>query len=236
MAADYSTAGRCSPTERQMRDHCGIPDRPGASDPTTSEAVHRALDALCPGITAEVVRLDWAGFMSRMGQGYGAVLNGICGRLPAHYRRWDDYTGGHSVFVMADGTGLWWMDPLAPAGWAGERISAFTARAFAEAFANPVQAIFVPPPPTTQEGEQMISAGGVTITSSHILPLAAGTRIHSHPGSVGFFTAKAAIRPAYIGHVEGGWSAVLINTGNVYPDKVARPTVLYVQGGEPVPR
>jgi hypothetical protein len=232
MAADYTTGGRCTASEAQMRAACGIPDRPGISDPTTAAAVHRALVTLCPGISAEIVRLDWSAFMARLRVGYGAVLNGMCGKLPAHYRRWDDYTGPHSVFVMGDGTGLWWMDPLAPAGWEGEHIISASARAFAEAFANPVQAILVPPPIAQEGTEPMISAGGLTITSSHVLPIKAGARIHSRPGSDESFSAKAAIRPPYIGKA-AGWNAVLINTGNVYLDKVARPTVLYVQGGTP---
>jgi len=235
MAADYTTGGACTPTRIQMRNACGISDHAGRSDPTTSAAVHRAMTRLCPDLTAEVFRrMSWPIFLARIREGYGAVLNGMYGRLPSYYRRWDDYRGGHGVFVMADGGGLWWMDPLAPDGWGGETIPASAARSFAAAFPSSIAGILVPPPAGR---DNMILAGGLDLHTNHVLPLAKGTRVYRVPEGNEFYTVNAAVRPMFVGNVDSlpGWRAIFVKTSNFQADHEARESIVYVSGGTPVP-
>ncbi|MFH0917028.1 MAG: hypothetical protein V1912_11380 [bacterium] len=242
-AARAASHNQCLPTRERMREVSGIPDHVGISDPTWPRHGARALSILCPKLDSEhsegTMRLSWPQWLDRLNDSAG-ILNGLHVKLPRHRCHDPSYRFGHSICVVRYRGDLRMFEPLVNDGpdWQGDVLSAAALRPFAESYmsSGDVSGGLVrelPPLIAPQEGtEPMISAGGLTITSSHVLPLSAGTRIHHRPGSDELFSAKAAIRPPYIGKA-GGWNAVLINTGNVYPDKVARPTVLYVQGGTP---
>lgn len=78
----------------------------------------------------------------RLKLGEVAVVQGLYGALPAHYRRWDTgFTGPnskHAVIVFYDSlTTVWWCDPLAPEGeYQGERMTYADLDKFTGGFPN----------------------------------------------------------------------------------------------------
>lgn len=60
--------------------------------------------------------------------GLGLTVQGINSRLPTELHRWDPaYQGGHDVFVIGQGGAtVWWYDPEAPRGYAGESVPVAT--------------------------------------------------------------------------------------------------------------
>ena len=83
--------------------------------------------------------ITWPELLERLEQGGGAIIGGDYGDLPRHYGRWapDTWAGeldDHALYLDAyDPTRgrILVMDPLAPAGWAGEWIPAKAIKAFA---------------------------------------------------------------------------------------------------------
>lgn len=85
---------------------------------------------------AQLPDLSLSGHRAVLSGGTNAlILPGSLGRLPVgdRLRRWQpSYTGGHMITVIALGGGrVWWLDPLAPDGYAGEEASVDEALAFA---------------------------------------------------------------------------------------------------------
>lgn len=88
------------------------------------------------GWTAHYLEGPWSALEALPADAY-TVLFGRYAALPAHFRRWDTFTGLHAVgYRPADG---WWQDPEATpaaiaAGFAGETIPPAAARAYATAW------------------------------------------------------------------------------------------------------
>ncbi len=82
--------------------------------------------------------------------------------------------------------------------------------------------------PTPAERNVMIAQGGLTNTYSHRIALAKGQPLFRYPGGPRVTATSGAISLPYVGAAGTGWRAVVAKTAAPYPDKVYRPTVLYV--------
>ena len=106
--------------------------------------VQRAFAKLGIAMTASPIAGDsitWKELLDRLGQGGGAILLGDYGKLPRKYGRWDPsfwenegVLDDHALYL--DGYDrqrgvVLVMDPLAPAGWAGEWIPVKALKRFA---------------------------------------------------------------------------------------------------------
>jgi hypothetical protein len=76
-------------------------------------------------------------------------------------------------------------------------------------------------------GSEMINAAGNGLHSGRIARITADTPLLDTPGGKKIATAQEGYRYPFIGTATG-YRAVLVETALPYPDKVKRPTVLYV--------
>jgi hypothetical protein len=80
--------------------------------------------------------VGWPGFMARLQDGWGAVLNGMHKDLPPHRCGDPKYLDGHSVFVCWN-SGLWMMEPLVNSTkYGGELVDEEMMGGFAASFAD----------------------------------------------------------------------------------------------------
>ena len=164
-------------------------------------------------------------------------VQGLASHLPVHYQRWDPgfaATGdrsSHSLVVFKLNGVLTICDPLAPldTAWHGEPITWAAVRAYHDALTGAkVIAVKLPPETSTGGTDVSIATAGVKLTSDHVATFSAATPYLGSPNgaSIGAGSRAGYIVP-YIGD-SAGFAAVLISTALPYPDKMARPTIVYV--------
>lgn len=174
------------------------------------------------------------------------VFQGWMGYVPPEYRAplGKRYTKGHALFGRIEGPSddgrTFIMDPLgkSAATYTGTYWPTPVLRAMMLGM-TPFHKCYLGVGPKYESGaitgeEPMITAGGLTITSDHVVPLKAGTRVYRSPDTAAdSYSVNAAVRPSYMGIPDGAsaWKAILVKTGNFYDDGVARPTIAYVKGG-----
>ena len=139
MLVDKWTAGRVTISKDELRRRSG--DLHGGSN---LDLVRRVLRQI--GIPARTSPtggdfVTWADLRARLATGGGAILLGDDSHLPRWFGRWDPTfwgrSGGrdnHAIYLDRYDRAsdrFWIMDPLAPAGWPGEWISARDLRSFA---------------------------------------------------------------------------------------------------------
>lgn len=73
----------------------------------------------------------------------------------------------------------------------------------------------------------MIAAGGIALTSNKTIKATVATPALDAPGGASVLTMTVGMKVPYMGNASGH-RVGLFNTGRPYPDKVARPTYLYV--------
>jgi hypothetical protein len=95
-------------------------------------------------------------------------------------------------------------------------------------FVTPPQTSTVAPAGSTGGTDVSIATAGVKLTSDHIATFTAATPYLDAPAgkSIGAGSRVGYIVP-YIGD-SAGFAAVIVTTGLLYPDKLARPTIVYV--------
>jgi hypothetical protein len=84
-----------------------------------------------------------------------------------------------------------------------------------------------------------ITAGGLGLTSKYEVPLKAGQPFYQAPSLTSPVLTKLGADAVvnFMGYVIGNdWETVLINTAAPYPDKIARPTQVYVPPNTATPR
>lgn len=96
--------------------------------------------------TRTTVHTSFASLWSQLSPGIGAVVQGSMGGFPVghHLRRWDPRFGGpHAVYVQREDAGdrVWWMNPEAPASYAGEWITKAQLAAYWNAFGGTIMRI-----------------------------------------------------------------------------------------------
>lgn len=76
---------------------------------------------------------------------------------------------------------------------------------------------------------RMIVAGGLTLTSSHVMSLGQGQKLYREPkvGSPVVTRMAADGKVGYFGNAAPGWRAVLVRTAN-FPDGARRPVQVFV--------
>lgn len=149
------------------------------------------------------------------------VVTGSMNSVPDHLRRWDpSFRGNHAV---ANHGMLIWCDPLAPKGtYTGDLVTTATWKAFATSLSG-WQAFIM----TARGDEGMIAAGGITLTSNKLLRAITTAPALDAPGGKPVLSMKVGQKVPYMGNASAH-RVGLFNTGIPYPDKVARPTYLYV--------
>jgi hypothetical protein len=226
MLADAITGGLIHRSAQQMAILAGTGIYPRYG--TTLAQVGYAFSRL--GLTLDRRVCEWADVPQR----HWLVVQGKMRPVPLSLRIQKNYAGGHAVLAWIDGGRSWVMDPLGHGDYGGAWWPTVTLREYALALV-PGRVAYIAVGPVcimhqeTETGDQMISAGGLMISSDYILPLPAGMRVYRSPGSTEFYTLTERIEPQFIGNADGGWRAVLIKTATFYSDHGARATVLYVK-------
>jgi hypothetical protein len=139
MLLDKWTSGRTVVDREHLRALSG--DLDGGS---SLVHVQRAFAKLGIAMTASPIAGDsitWNELLDRLGQGGGAILLGDFGKLPRKYGRWDPsfwendgLLDDHALYLDSydrERGVVLVMDPLAPAGWAGEWVPVKALKRFA---------------------------------------------------------------------------------------------------------
>lgn len=134
-------------------------------------------------------RPSFANLWAALKPGVGAVVQGSMGSVPVHFRRWDLAFGAngklapHAVYAQREDSQdrVWWMNPQAPKGYAGEWMSKKDLESYYGGFAGQVTigkigSRQVPLPDTSTEENELIT----TITTlphggKYVIP--AGARV-----------------------------------------------------------
>lgn len=143
----------------------------------------------------EVRGSGFARLWSDLAPGVIAGIAGDMGSTSVHLRRWDPGFGANgtraahaAVAIRDDATDyVWWMNPLAPASYPGERISKVMLRAYYEGLGDigyVYATVGLVPPDTATAPEEPIVDIDVTSTSAQIVDLPAGTKILNPDGSL----------------------------------------------------
>jgi hypothetical protein len=148
------------------------------------------------------------------------VVTGKMSGVPES-ERVTSFTGNHAV---AKHGVLIRCDPLGPADghYVGNVWSLTLWRSFTSALGY-WQALIM----EARGDDGMIAAGGITLTSNKTIRATVATPALDAPGGKPILTMKAGAKVAYMGNASGH-RVGLFSTGIPYPDKVTRPTYLYV--------
>lgn len=157
----------------------------------------------------------------------------------------DHCIGWHPNHRWVSGHRQWWIDdPICPEGrWEYEWVlwryaEKFDPRIHFASFRTPVPAINVTMPDTSTGDiivPEFTSAGGLTLASTHVIDLKAGTPLRSDPTKVATTLSQDATVD-YMGQ-SGGFLVVRIRSVAFYPDSVLRETLaLVAKGDAPDPR
>lgn len=150
------------------------------------------------------------------------ALTGMMGAVPA-LCKWDDFTGAHCVAGRGNPLAPWWCDPLAPKGsYAGEQVTVASWRRFATSLSGWQMFAMV-----SRGDDDMIAAGGIALTSNKLIKAIVRTPALDAPGGKQVLLMAIGQKVPYMGNASAH-RVGLFTTGIPYPDKVARPTYLYV--------
>lgn len=149
-----------------------------------------------------------------------AVVTGMMGAVPAS-ERITSFTGPHAVAKHGVRVRC---DPLGPKDgvYQGNTWPLQTWRAFVNGLPG-WQALIM-----EMQGVEMLSMGGVTVTSNKLIKALRPTPLLKEPGGERVTTAQAGQKFPLLGS-DSGYRLVIVRTGIPYPDKVARDTGLYVK-------
>jgi hypothetical protein len=171
---------------------------------------------------------DWATVqVSLATPGRVLVVTGSMAHVPAHLRRYSpSFMGAHAVAARG---GFIWCDPLAPKDgtYQGEVVSAEIWRDFFDGLGPGHQALIM----DATGGQGMIAMGGVKVRSDKLAKVIRLTDLLDAPGGKRIAGAKAGYTYPYLG-ADSGYRVVIVNTAIPYPDKVIRPTGLYIRAAD----
>lgn len=173
-----------------------------------------------------VVTTDWLRVREALGRADARlVVQGSMGSVTPWLRRWDvNFSGAHAVAAR----GLVWCDPLAPAGtYAGELVPIGTWESYFRGL--PGAQAFI-----TSTGGLTRMAGDFVVYEPHVDSRRSGQPAGSTPffndwamtQQRGKFTATPN-RVQVLGY-RGDAYAVEVNTAQGWPDRVQRPTLVFV--------
>jgi hypothetical protein len=151
------------------------------------------------------------------------VLTGLYGLLPSAY--WiTSFRGAHAVAGRGHPTAPTLCDPLGPKD--GEYEGSPCLIRDWKRFASGLewQMLIME---AQGGGDGMIAAGGIKITSDKLARAMTATPVLDAPNGKKVTTLTSGQKVPYMGN-SSAHRAVLLTTGIPYPDKIARPTILYV--------
>ena len=151
-----------------------------------------------------------------------AVVTGKMSAVPATLRRWDPGFNGNHAVAARGGTVPMWCDPLAPSGtYKGEPVTIATWRSFFTALQGS-QALVM-----KAQGGSVYAAGGLRLTSNKIARIIKAGDLLLEPGGSRLAAAVVGRKYPYMANVTGH-RMILVDTPLPYPDKVSRPTHLFI--------
>jgi hypothetical protein len=158
-------------------------------------------------------RIDYARSRGRI---YCSLWDGRRAGIPSKIFRWVPLS------VLRDFAGALVLN-------SGNRLGA--GRAYVGFARDLIPDVVKPPPaaPIDYGANTMIVAGGLTLSSSHVMALKASEPLYRSPSSGASVVTRMAKagKVAYLGNAAAGWRAVLVQTGN-FPDGQKRPVIVYV--------